>query len=250
MPPDTPHLKAALEVRNVSKFFGDVVALKGIQLRMEAGDSVLLYGPNGAGKTTLLRILAALAKPSEGQVLFGGEDLARNSTKAKAEIGFISHATFLYGELTALENLKFVGKLFGLDKLEERVAAVLELFGLRDRAGVPVRELSRGLQQRVSLARAFLHEPGFLLFDEPFTGLDARAAKSLETLLRRLTEQGKTLVFSTHDFEEGAPLARRLVILERGRVRYDGQLSSAPLDVLGIDRKQRPSGRGFTLAGK
>lgn len=239
MPPETQRGKATLELRAVSKVFGDLVALEGIRLRIEAGDSVLLYGPNGAGKTTLLRILATLSRPSEGRVLFGGRDPIRNPALVKTAIGFVSHSTFLYGELTAVENLRFVGRLFGLGDLEKKVGRALELFGLRDRASVPVRELSRGLQQRVSLARAFLHEPELLLLDEPFTGLDAQAADSLHNLLRRWTEQGKTLVFSTHDFERGAALARRLVVLEGGRVRYDGPVSLAPIESLRITAGSR-----------
>src|SRR2546426_943782 len=155
MPRETPHGKAGLELREVSKFFGDLEALKKIRLRIEPGDSLLLYGPNGAGKTTLLRVLATLSRPSEGQVLFGGEDIYRNPARTKAAIGFVSHATFLYGELTAFENLEFVGTLFRLGNLEKKVREVLDRFGLSGRAKVPVRELSRGFQQRVSLARAF-----------------------------------------------------------------------------------------------
>ena len=236
MPRETPHGKAGLELREVSKFFGDLEALKKIRLRIEPGDSLLLYGPNGAGKTTLLRVLATLSRPSEGQVLFGGEDIYRNAARTKAAIGFVSHATFLYGELTAFENLEFAGTLFRVDNLKKKVRDVLDRFGLGGRTKVPVRELSRGFQQRVSLARAFLHDPDFLLLDEPFTGLDAQAAKNLAGLLRELPEQGKTLVFSTHDFEQGAAVARRLVVLEEGTVRYDGELSSARLEALGIGR--------------
>jgi heme exporter protein A len=232
MPLETPRGKAAFELREVSKLFGDFVALEKVWLRIEPGDSLLLYGPNGAGKTTLLRVLAALSRPSEGQVLFGGVD--RSPDRVKAEIGFVTHTTFLYGELSAFENLKFVGTLFGLADLKRKVEAALDSFGLRERAAVPVRELSRGFQQRVSLARAFLHQPEFLLLDEPFTGLDAEAAEALEKLLRRLPEQGKTLVFSTHDFERGVALARRLVVLEQGRVRYDGPVSLAPLESLRV----------------
>ena len=132
---------------------------------------------------------------------------ARRGTKAK--IGFVSHATFLYGELTARENLKFTGALFGLRDLERRIDAALDLFALRDRADEPVRGLSRGLQQRVSLARALLHQPEFLLLDEPFTGLDAEATRNLQAILGRLPEEGKAVVFSTHDFEQGAAVARR-----------------------------------------
>ncbi len=234
MPLDTPRGKAGLELRQVSKFFGDFPALKSIGLDLRPGDSVLVYGPNGAGKTTLLRILAALARPSEGQVLFGGEDLHRNPAAAKSQIGFVSHATFLYGELTPRENLKFFGTLFGLPNLEKKVDAALDLFTLHDHAGGPVRELSRGLQQRVSLARAFLHEPNFLLLDEPFTGLDAETTRNLRELLRRLPRQGKTVVFSTHDYEQGTSIAERLVALEAGRLRFDGPLARAPLESLGI----------------
>lgn len=237
MPPDTPRPKPVIELRGVSKFFGDLAALKGVSLRIEAGESVLIYGPNGAGKTTLLRILGLLATPSEGQVLFADADFRRRSSSAKAEIGFVSHATFLYGELTALENLNFAGTLFGLNDIEHKAARALNLFGLRDRADVPVRQLSRGLQQRVSLARAFLHQPTFLFLDEPFTGLDAETTANLLSLLERLPEQGRGLVFSTHDFEQGAALARRLVALDRGRVRYDGPLNLAPLDALGIGKR-------------
>ncbi len=223
-----------LELRNVSKFFGDLPALRRVQLRVGKGDSVLVYGPNGAGKTTLLRTLAALARPSEGQVLFDGRDFHGNSVAGKAAIGFVSHATFLYGDLTARENLKFVGRLFGVSDLERKIDAALDLFAVNERSGELVRGLSRGMQQRVALARAFLHDPDFLLLDEPFTGLDAEAAEQLLTFLARLPEQGKALVFSTHDFEQGVKIARRLVALEKGLLRYDGPLASAPLAALGI----------------
>jgi heme exporter protein A len=235
---DKPGARPALELRGVSKQFGDLRALADVSLRIEPGDCVLLYGPNGAGKTTLLRLLAALARPSEGKVLYDNGDVHQNPAAAKAAIGFISHATFLYGELSARENLEFVGKLFGLTNLQQRISTMLDLFHLRERAKTPVRELSRGYQQRVSLARAFLHDPLFLLLDEPFTGLDAASAGSLQGLMRRLQEQGKAVVFSTHDFEQGAAIARRLVVLEEGRIRYDGPVTMAPLEALRISRQE------------
>jgi heme exporter protein A len=217
-----------LELRDVSKQFGLFQALNGVSLRVEPGDSILLYGPNGAGKTTLLRVLSTLARPSEGKVLYAGAEILSDPRKAKAAIGFVSHTTFLYGELTARENLEFVGKLFALTAFPERLAAVLDLFHLRERADTAVRALSRGYQQRVTLARAFLHDPQFLLLDEPFTGLDAASTESLQDLMRRLEAQGKGLVFSTHDFDQGRSIAKRLVALEGGKVRYDGPISSAP----------------------
>lgn len=218
--------EAALEARRVSKFFGDLSALRNVSLRLESGDSVLLYGANGAGKTTLLRTLAGLARPSEGDVLFEGRRLASDSRPAKTRIGFVSHATFLYGELTGRENLRFFGRLYGLGDLERKIDHALDLFAVRERANEPARNLSRGLQQRMSLARALLHDPAFLLLDEPFTGLDADSASELERLLATLPGEGKALVFSTHNYAQGASIARRLVSLERGRVKYDGPVGS------------------------
>ena len=236
MPPDTPRADRVLELRNVSKFFGDLGALRDVSLHVQRGDAVLLYGPNGAGKTTLLRLLASIARPSEGQVLLDGKDLHQNPAMAKSRIGFVSHATFLYGELTARENLRFTGSLFGLSELEKKIISVLDLFTLSKRADEPVRGLSRGLQQRATLARAMLHDPDFLLLDEPFTGLDAAATENLQALLGRLPQEGKALVFSTHNFEQGAALAQRLVALEGGRLRYDGPLALAPLESLRIQK--------------
>jgi heme exporter protein A len=243
MSPDTSHTKSNLELRNVSKYFGELAALRGVSLRIEPGESVFIYGPNGAGKTTLLRVLSTLARPTEGRALFNGENLPSVSAIAKGRIGFVSHATFLYGELTARENLKLVGTLFGLTDVKNRIDVVLDLFSLRERADEPVRRLSRGLQQRATLARALLHNPDFLLLDEPFTGLDAASVGRLESVLRRLPTEGKAVVFSTHNFEQGASLARRLVAMEAGRVKFDGPLHLAPLGALGIGEKVAEGGR-------
>jgi heme exporter protein A len=222
MPPANIPSDRALEARHVSKFFGDLPALRDVSMRVEPGESVLLYGANGAGKTTLLRTLAALARPSEGDVLFEGRRLAVESRPAKTSIGFVSHATFLYGELTGRENLRFFGRLYGLEDLERRIDRALDLFAVRERSDEPGRNLSRGLQQRMSLARALLHDPTFLLLDEPFTGLDADSARNLERLLGGLRDEGRAVVFSTHNYAQGASVACRLVSLERGRVKYDG----------------------------
>jgi heme exporter protein A len=234
MPTETPPAKAHLELRNVSKYFGDLAALRDVSLRIGPGESVFLYGPNGAGKTTLLRILCTLARPAEGHALFGDAEIHANLAAARSRIGFVSHATFLYGDLTTRENLQLAGTLFGLADLPGRIAAVLQMFSIEDRADEPVRKLSRGLQQRATLARALLHNPDFVLLDEPFTGLDAASTENLEALLQRLPKEGKTVVFSTHDFDQGAALARRLVVMAAGRVKFDGPLELAPLESLGI----------------
>ncbi|HLI34506.1 MAG TPA: ABC transporter ATP-binding protein [Terriglobia bacterium] len=238
MPPDTTHTEPALELRGISKYFGDLAALRGVTLRIVRGESVLIYGPNGAGKTTLLRTLASLAQPTEGEIWMGGLRTDRHPATCKARVGFVSHATFLYNDLTVRENLALAGRLFGLRDVEKRVERALELFKLRDRAGFLIRNLSRGLQQRVTLARALLHDPDFLLLDEPFTGLDAESTANLENLLRKLSEQGKALVFSTHRFAQGASIAQRLVALEKGRINYDGPLTQASLSSLRIDLEE------------
>jgi heme exporter protein A len=227
----------ALELRDVSKYFGESAALKRLRFRVEPGEAILVYGPNGAGKTTLFRTLATLARPTEGHIFFGDQDVHRDPSAVKAAIGFVSHATFLYGDLTGRENLRLAGRLFNLRNLEKRIDAVLEMFAVTERASDPVRELSRGLQQRMTLARAFLHDPDFLLLDEPFTGLDAVSTEFLHALIGRLPEQGKAVVFSTHDFAQGASIARRLVAMEKGFVRFDGPLVAAPLDQLRISAK-------------
>jgi heme ABC exporter ATP-binding subunit CcmA len=236
MPPADHNTRPVLEVRNVTKFFGDLAALKEVTLGIHCGESAFLYGPNGAGKTTLLRMLASLARPSSGEILFDGRNIEQDGAGAKAAIGFVSHATFLYGELTVRENLKFFGSLFGLSDLEKRIDAALEMFDMHTRENVFARDLSRGLQQRASLARAFLHDPDFVILDEPFTGLDHESVNKLEEILLRLPDQGKALLFSTHDFEQGAALANRLIALKAGRVRYNGPLNIAPFKSLGIAR--------------
>jgi heme exporter protein A len=219
-----------LELRRVSKYFGDFAALRNVTLRLSAGECVLIYGPNGAGKTTLLRMLASLAQPSEGEIWLDGTRVRRQSAEYKRRIGFVSHATLLYDDLTVQENLRVAGKLFGLAGLDARIDSLLDLFAVRERRADLVRTLSRGLQQRVTLARALLHEPDFMLLDEPFTGLDAASASGLEQILRRLSEERRTVIFSTHDFAQGASIAGRLVALEKGRLRYDGPVSAAGWD--------------------
>lgn len=234
MPPADFGAEPNLELRDVSKYYGDRAALDGVGFKVRPGESVLVFGPNGAGKTTLLRILASLARPSAGQVFFAGQEFRRVSAAAKAATGFLSHATFLYPDLTARENLIFIGKLFGLSDVSQKAEAALGRFGVADRASTLVRELSRGLQQRVALARAILHDPRFLLLDEPFTGLDARSSGILQDFLSGLAQEGKALVFSTHDFALGSEVAGRLLALAQGTVQYDGPMASAPLARLGI----------------
>jgi len=210
-----------IEVSNLGKSFGPRAALAGVDLSMETGEFVTLMGPNGAGKTTLLRILATLARPTSGTVRIAGLDPARDGIKVRQRIGFLSHRTLLYEDLTAEQNLRFYARMYGLDDGPARVQDLLQRVGLATRRHDLVRTFSRGMQQRLALARAVLHRPQVLLLDEPYTGLDPLAAQALTGLLIELTGEGCTILLTTHDLGRGLEMGRRVVVLARGRLVYD-----------------------------
>ena len=205
-----------IEVRKLVKTFGLKPVLRGLDLQVEPGEFLALLGPNGAGKTTLLRILASLARPSAGLVRIAGHTLPGEAAAVRGKLGVVSHLPLLYGDLTAEENLRFYGRMYDLADVERRTAEVLELVGLRSRRRDLVREFSRGMQQRLAIARAMLHEPELLLFDEPHTGLDQDAAQMLDDLLRQVAGRGQTVIMTSHDLLRSARLATRLDILSRG----------------------------------
>jgi heme ABC exporter ATP-binding subunit CcmA len=219
-------------LEQVEKDFGDFAALAQVNLRVSPGAFVLLLGANGAGKSTLLRLLAGLSKPTRGQVLVAGAEPHR-SPQARAAVGLLSHSTLLYDDLSARENLSFTARLYGLSTPEERIDRALAAAGLGERQHHRVRTFSRGMKQRLALARATLHDPSVLLFDEPYTGLDQRAATALSQQLSRLKEQGCTSVLVTHNLGEAVHLADRLVILRRGRVGHDAPWPGGTLEELG-----------------
>lgn len=207
-----------IKIEGLVKNFGSNAVLRGINLHVQAGDFVSLVGPNGAGKTTLLRIVATLLKPTNGQVLIGGWPLPENADKVRRYIGLVSHHALLYGDLSAAENLAFYARLYQLDRREERVSVALRTVGLAARQRDPVRTFSRGMIQRLTIARATLHEPDVLLLDEPYTGLDQDATKLLDDLLRRESERGRTIFLITHDLARGLNLCHRIAILDRGKI--------------------------------
>ena len=210
-----------IEVSNLGKSFGPRAALAGVDLSIGAGEFVTLMGPNGAGKTTLLRILATLARPTSGTVRIAGLDPTRDGIKVRQRIGFLSHRTLLYEDLTAEQNLRFYARMYGLDDGPARVQDLLQRVGLATRHHDLVRTFSRGMQQRLALARAVLHRPQVLLLDEPYTGLDPLAAQALTGLLTELTGEGCTTLLTTHDLGRGLEVGRRVVVLARGRLVYD-----------------------------
>jgi heme exporter protein A len=211
---------SAVEVDGVWKFYGDYPALKNIRLEAEPGACLALIGRNGAGKTTLLRIIAGFNRPGKGQVrIFGKEP---RETETRSQIGFIGHGISVYDELSALENLKLFGALYNLPDPHRSAMEWLERTGLARVATGLVREFSRGMRQRLAVARAFLHEPRVLLLDEPFTALDDKAIAVLQRLLREALEQGKTIVMSTHQLREALELASHVAMLNRGQVAFHG----------------------------
>lgn len=211
----------ALEIDAVWKFFGDFPALRDVGFNISQGSVVALLGRNGAGKTTLLRILAGLAKPSKGSVKIHGAEVREELTRRK--IGVLGHGISLYDELSATENLVLFGKLYGLDEPEKRAHQWLERTGLeRVRDGL-VREFSRGMRQRLAVARTFLHEPEVLLFDEPFTSLDDRAIAVLQGLIKEAQQRGATVIMSTHQLREAIELASHVVLIRKGQLAYAGE---------------------------
>jgi heme ABC exporter ATP-binding subunit CcmA len=211
----------ALEIDAVWKYFGDFPALRDVGFKISPGSVVALLGRNGAGKTTLLRILAGLAKPSKGSVKIYGSEVREEPTRRR--IGVLGHGISLYDELTATENLVLFGKLYGLADPEKRAHEWLERTGLeRVRDGL-VREFSRGMRQRLAVARTFLHEPEVLLFDEPFTSLDDRAIAVLQSLIGDAQKRGGTVIMSTHQLKEAIELASHVVLIRKGQVAYAGE---------------------------
>jgi heme exporter protein A len=205
-----------ITVKKLVKRFGLKPVLRGLDFQVEAGEFVALLGPNGAGKTTFLRILASLSRPSLGEVRIAGYRLPEQASALRRRLGVVSHLPLLYDDLTAEENLVFFGRMYGLQEISGRVAEVLDLVGLAARRRDLVRTFSRGMQQRLAIGRAVLHDPEVMLFDEPHTGLDQDACQMLDTVLREVAARGRTVVMTSHDLARAGDLASRFDILSRG----------------------------------
>ncbi len=237
---------AAFEARGLVKRFGPRLALGGVDLRLEPGHSLALVGPNGAGKTTLLRVLAGTLSPTSGSLRVFGHDARRDRRNAFARVGLVSHASLLYDDLTAIENVAFFARLYGIVEPTERALAVLEGVGVAHRAEDKVSELSRGLRQRVSLARALVHDPALLLLDEPFAGLDPRGIDLLCRSIETWSAAGRAIVLVAHDVERALSITRAFAVLDRGGWVDGGDSSaqqairvSAALHALGSTERTR-----------
>ena len=213
----------AIKVEGLEKAFGDRPVLWGLDLTVGWGECLGLLGANGAGKTTLLRILSTQVKADAGSAEVAGYDIRRRPDSVRRRVGVVAHDTFLYDDLTCLENLVYYGRLFGLKEPRRRAEETLERVGLADRANQRVRLLSHGMQKRVSIARAILHQPPVLLLDEPESGLDRGSVAVLEDLLTEWTASGRTVVMSTHNIEMGFSWASRVGLLMDGRIHFCGE---------------------------
>lgn len=208
-----------LRFENVEKRYGALFALRGVSISIAPGECVVLAGRNGSGKTTLLRIAARLVTPSRGTLQFSGEAVDRDAREVRP--GFVAHASMVYDELTAEDNLLLFARLLGVLRARERVAALLEEVGLKERRASLVRTFSRGMRQRVAIARALLQEPAVLLLDEPATGLDPHGVAWLANSLRTLRDSGRTILISLHGESEISSLGTRAIRLDNGSVAAD-----------------------------
>lgn len=222
----------AIEVQGLTKSFGNHLALKGVELRVREGEFLTIFGPNGSGKTTLIKVLATTMKPSSGSVRVAGFDLQDSPIPIRRKIGVVSHQTFLYDDLTAFENLKFYGRMYDVPNLEARIHEVITKVGLASRLHHQVRTLSRGMQQRLSIARAVLHRPSIMLLDEPETGLDQYATAMLREVLDALSAENGTVIMTTHRLEYGLEMGDQVAILAGGRIAYQESKQSLDVDSL------------------
>jgi heme exporter protein A len=219
-----------IEARQLSKSFGPRTALTGVDLSIGGGEFVTLVGPNGAGKTTLLRILATLSRPSSGTLCIAGLDPSRHGEQVRRRIGFLSHRTLLYHDLTAEQNLRFYARMYDLPRDSRRVEDLLEQVGLGVRSHDLVHTFSRGMRQRLAVARSVLHRPQVLLLDEPYSGLDPQAVDVLTALLTELAGEGCAVLLTTHRLGRGLTAGQRVLILHHGQVVYDRPRAEIPLE--------------------
>jgi len=239
--PSATSQDCVVKVEGVTKSFSNQLALRGIDLEVRRGESIVLFGPNGAGKTTLIKVLATIMNPSSGRVLIDGLSLKNNAEEMRRRIGVVTHETFLYNNLTAHENLEFYSRMYDVPRRKERIQEVAAMVGMTSRLHDRVGTLSRGMQQRISIARSLLHRPAIMLLDEPETGLDQEAISMLWKALATEGERKRTVILTTHNLERGLELGERLLILDKGRIVYQG--SRQDLDLLGLKEAYQQSTR-------
>lgn len=195
--------------------------MRNINLEIKKGEFLTIFGPNGAGKTTLIKIMSTLVSPTSGKVTIDGLDIKKNPIEIRKKIGVISHDTYIYTELTAVENLRFFGKMYDVQDIDARIDELLEQVGLKYRKNDRAGTFSRGMKQRLSIARALIHDPPILFLDEPYTGLDQHASATFDRILSGTNAHDKTRILISHDIERGINLCNRAIILANGHVAHE-----------------------------
>jgi heme exporter protein A len=216
----------ALQLNGIAKIYGRTAALKAIHLQVDQGETLALLGPNGSGKTTLLKIVAGAIAPSLGRGYIFGANMMAERLRLRSEVGLLASETYLYDDLTALENLRFILTMAGRRASESDVRDVLRHVDLLQHASERLRGYSSGMKRRLALARMLLLRPRLLLLDEPYNSLDAEGAALVDDLVRDAVAEGRSVILSTHDRERGLALAERVALLERGRLVYCGPVHS------------------------
>ncbi|MCL1885781.1 MAG: ABC transporter ATP-binding protein [Dehalococcoidia bacterium] len=224
----------AVETRSLVKAFGNSKVLRGVDLCAPTGTTLAILGANGAGKTTLIKLLSGIMCPSSGQVIITGLELKDNARKVRSLLGLVAHQSYLYGNLTAWENLDFYARMYGVEKRETRISDMLKLVGLEVHRHSRFSTFSRGMQQRMALARALLHHPSILLLDEPETGLDQQGLGAIWDILR-YEGANRTIIFASHSFERALSVCDNIAILGRGRIVYHEQACN--LNLAGLQQK-------------
>ena len=233
----------AVETEGLSKFFGHIAALRDVTVQVPYGQFVTIIGPNAAGKTTLIRILSTISRPSGGRVCVDGLDVQRRGAEIRRRIGVAGHWTMLYGDLSVVENLRFYGRMYRVADLEERISELVTKVELTGRQHDAVRTLSRGMQQRLSIARAILHNPSILFLDEPYTGLDERATEILNGLLHELHTRSHTILMTTHQLVRAAEMSDQVFVFLRGQVVHEANIGGLSMQDLRLIYHRYVEGR-------
>ncbi|MBT2656547.1 ABC transporter ATP-binding protein [Bacillus sp. ISL-18] len=215
-----------IEIKNLTKQADNKLILRGVNLSIKKGETVAILGPNGAGKSTLLKVLASLIKPTSGQVIVNGLELRKNQIPIKKLLGYLPHSSLLYDHYSPLENLVFFGNIYGVKDVEQKARMLVKDVGLSFFLNEPVKNFSRGMIQRIAIARAIIHDPEILLLDEPHTGLDQGAIAILNNVILSIKEKGTTTLMVTHDFKQAAEICDRIIIVKNGKIVDDFRIQN------------------------
>jgi heme exporter protein A len=221
-----------IEVKKLTKQADNKLILRGVDLSINKGETVAILGPNGAGKSTLLKVLATLIKPTSGDIKINGLELKKNHIAIKKILGYLPHSSLLYDHYSPLENLVFFGNIYGVKDVEKRAKELVKEVGLSFFLNEPVKNFSRGMIQRIAIARAIVHEPEILLLDEPHTGLDQGAISILNTVILSMKKKGTTTLMVTHDFKQAAEICDRIIIVKNGKIVDDFKIENQSLGVV------------------